>query len=124
MVYLNAMGDGEPIIRLNPNRTPAVRGTRLTVYSIMDLYFGGETPEVIAEFFRIPVGDAQAAIDYINDHMRELMPHYRRMIQRDRQGNPPHIEAILAKSHEKLMQKKRELEQKRAMEAGDARAAG
>jgi uncharacterized protein (DUF433 family) len=118
------MSDGEPIIRRNGNHAPAVRGTRLTVYSIMDLYFAGETPEAIAEFFRIPLGDAQAGIDYIDAHMRDLMPHYRQMLQRDRQGNPPHIEAILAQSHEKLMRKKQELEQQRLRGAGDARAAG
>jgi len=117
------MDDAEPIIRPFQG-TPAIHGTRLTVYHIMDFYFAGYTAEAMADFYKLPVGDVQAAIDYIDDHMRELMPHYRQMLERDRRGNPPHIEAILTKSHEKLMRLKHDLERKQAREAGDARAAG
>jgi uncharacterized protein (DUF433 family) len=117
------MTSDEPIIRNNRNNTPAVRGTRLTVYSIMDNYFDGETAESIAEFYRISFEEAAASIDYINSHMVELMPDYRKMLETDRQGNPPHIEAIFAKSHEKLIRLKAEFDAKR-VEAHDVSVAG
>ena len=113
----------ESIIYNNRNDTPAIRGTRLTVYSIMDFYFDGETSEAIAEFFRITPEEAQAAIEYINGHMAALMPHYQKMLERNRQGNSPEVEALLAKSHENLLRLKAEFDRKRA-EAASARIAG
>ena len=102
----------EPIIQ-NFGNSPAVRGTRLTVYAIMDNYFDGETAESIAEFYRITLEEAKAATDYIDLHMAELMPPYRKMLERDRQGNPPHIEALLAQSHEKFMKLKASIDKAR-----------
>jgi hypothetical protein len=40
---------------------PAIRGTRLTVFHLMDYFLAGETVEWVADFFQIPVGDARAA---------------------------------------------------------------
>ena len=114
----------EPIIRLNGNNTPAIRGTRLTVYSIMDHYFSGDTMERIAEVFRIPVEEAEAAAHYIDGHMAELMPSYRRMLQRDREGDSPEVRATYAASHARLMARKAELERKAMEGSGDARIAG
>src|SRR5437660_879232 len=117
------MSDCEPIIRPFGS-SPAIRGTRLTVYSIMDNYFSGETSEAIAEFYHITLEEAQAATDYIDQHMAQLMPRYRKMLQREREGNPPEIERLFERSREKLIRIKAELERKRAGEARDARVAG
>ena len=111
----------EPIIR-NFGNSPAIRGTRLTVYAIMDNYFDGETIESIADFYKIPIEDAKAAADYIDAHMAELMPPYRKMLERDRQGNPPHIELLLTQSHEKLMRLKEAHDKER--EAANVQVAG
>lgn len=103
---------------------PAIRGTRLTLYHIMDDYVARRPVEQVAEFYKLPVGDVVAAYSYIQQHEAEMKPQYEKMLERNRRGNPPHIEAILAKSHEKLMRRKAELDRKRAGELGDARAAG
>ena len=115
---------GEPIIRLNGNNTPAIRGTRLTVYAIMDYYFRGRSPEFIANLFSIPSEDIVAAQDYINTHMAELMPPYRRMLERDRQGDPPEVRARYAESHARLMARKEEVERRNREGTGNVRAAG
>ena len=112
----------EPIIRLNRNNTPAIRGTRLTVFSIMDHYFGGATPEWITDFFQVKPEETDAAIAYINSHMAELMPMYRKMLERDQRGNSPEVEAKFARAHEKLMRLKAEFERRKA-EAANARIA-
>jgi uncharacterized protein (DUF433 family) len=114
----------EPIICDNRNGTPSVRGTRLTVYNIMDHHLAGRSAASIGEFYDIPKGDAQAAVDYIDAHLSELMPTYQRDLERNRRGNPPHIEAMFAESHKKLMRLKEDLELKKRGETRDARAAG
>jgi uncharacterized protein (DUF433 family) len=115
------MSDEEPIIR-DWCGIPAVRGSRLTVLHIMDHTEAGRSTEWIAEFYRIPTADAQAAVDYIRQHHEELLPRYLKALERNRRGNPPHINAILAKSHEKLMRLKAEIDRRRE-EAGNARVA-
>jgi len=114
----------EPIIRLNRNNTPAIHGTRLTVYSIMDHYFDGWSIQSMAKLFRIPFEDAVAAVDYINSHMSDLMPEYHKMLERDRQGDSPEVRARYAESHARLMAKKEELDRRKREGAGDVRAAG
>jgi len=114
----------EPIIRENRNGTPSVRGTRLTVYNIMDHHLAGRPATSIAEFYGIPLGDAQAAMDYIDAHLGELMPKYQRDLEWARRGNPPHVEAMFAESHKKLMRLKEDLGRKTTGETRDARAAG
>lgn len=111
----------EPIIRDNQDRTPSLRGTRLTVFNIMDHHLAGRSVVSISGFYDIPIGDAQAAMDYIDAHLGELMPAYQRDLERKCRGNPPHIEAMFA---EKLMRLKEDLEHKESGETRDARAAG
>lgn len=114
----------EPIIRLNRNDTPAIHGTRLTVYSIMDYYFSGRSAEFIADLFRVSIEEVLAAQDYINSHMAELMPQYHRMLERDRQGDPPEVRARYAASHARLMALKEKLDRSKLEGTGDVRAAG
>ncbi len=90
----------------------------------MDNYFSGETPEAIAQFYRITLEEARAATDYIDGHMTELMPHYRAMLERDRQGDPPQVRERYAESHARLMALKEKLERQKTQRDGDARAAG
>ena len=104
--------------------TPAIRGTRITLYHVMDHYVARRSAEWTASFYGLPVTDIEAAFRYIGEHEAEMMPTYQKMLDRERQGNPPHIQAILARSHEKLMRRKAEFDRQREGEAGDARAAG
>jgi hypothetical protein len=90
----------------------------------MDNYFAGDTPQAIAEFYRITLEEAQAATRYIDEHMAELMPHYRKMLARDRQGDPPEVRARYPQAHARLMALKEKLERRKAQGDGDARAAG
>jgi hypothetical protein len=122
------MSEEEPIIRPNWNQDPSVRGSRLSVYNIMEFHLAGDKPDEIAGVFGISVGDAQAAVEYIELHREELLPVYNTIIERHRRGNPPEIEAKLAKSHEKFMSLKAQLESENSDAAkvgsGDSRLAG
>ena len=114
----------EPIIRPNRNNTPAIRGTRLTVYTIMDHYFSGWSTASMADLFRITLEECNAAVMYINSHMNELMPVYQKMLERDRQGDPPEVRARYAESHDRLMALKEKLDHQKREGAGDVRVAG
>ena len=105
-------------------RGPEIKGTRITVYDVMD-YHPDFAADWIANAFRLPVAHVELAIRYIEEHRAELTPIYQEMLERDRCGNPPEIEAKLAKSREKLLALKAELErQQSAAGAADARDAG
>ena len=85
-------------------RGPEIRGTRITVYVIMDHYGDPEWPaERIAGLYEITVAQARAALDYIAAHMDELKPEYDKMVARSKAGNPPEIRAKLAASRAKLL---------------------
>ena len=107
----------EPIIRPNFSGAPSIRGTRLSVYSIMDFHFAGDPPEEIADAFRITLDEARAAMTYIDEHKEELMPRYQEILDRNRRGNPPHIEAMLRQSHEKFVRLQAEFARKKAVAA-------
>jgi uncharacterized protein (DUF433 family) len=104
--------------------TPAIRGTRITLYHVMDHYLARRTEAWTAKFYGLPESDINAAYAYIAEHEAEMMPEYQKMLDRERRGNPPHVQAMLARSHEKLMRRKAEFDRQHKGEAGDARAAG
>jgi uncharacterized protein (DUF433 family) len=108
-------------------RGPEFKHTRITVYDIWD-HKDHHDPQFIADLFKLSVEEVLVAIRYIEEHKQELMPEYQEMLDAAARGNPPHIRAILAENHKKVLALKRELEAKKrqepAGETGDARAAG
>src|SRR5262245_61845324 len=80
-----------------------LEGTRITVYDIVHYLEGGWSPSLVAQVLRLPLEKVQAAGLYIEEHRDEVMPVHREIEERIARGNPPHIEALLETSHEKLM---------------------
>src|SRR5437588_3972858 len=113
----------EPIIQ-DRGRGPQISGRRITVYDVLDYYPKGWTVKQIAELFRLTEEQVEAAIQYIEEHKEEVMPKYERMVAFAARGNPPELEAKLAKSHDKLMCLREELDRKKAEGGANARAAG
>lgn len=83
-------------------RGPEIKGTRITVFDVMD-YHPKYSAEWIADLFRLPVPHVEVAIRYIEEHRAELMPQYQKMLDRDAAGNPPHIRALLEESHRRVL---------------------
>jgi uncharacterized protein (DUF433 family) len=104
-------------------RGPEIKGTRITVYDVMDYYTRGRDRAFIASILRLTPEEVDVAIRYIEEHRDEVYPKHQRMVEWAAQGNPPHILEKLKKSHEKLMARKAELEQE-ARERAAAEAAG
>lgn len=114
---------GQPVIH-DRGRGPEIRGTRITVYDILDHHPDkGWTRQQLAELFRVSVEQIDAALQYIDEHRDCVMRSYQRILDASAKGNPPEVQAKLAASHARLMAFKQELERKKR--AGrDARAAG
>jgi uncharacterized protein (DUF433 family) len=85
-------------------RGPEIKGTRITVYSILDYLLAAWHPDRIAAWFRLSSEQVRAAIDYINDHKAAVMAQYAKILERCERGNPPEVQAILDANHEKFLQ--------------------
>ena len=86
-------------------RGPELEGTRITVYRIMDFLADDDPPEVIARELDLTREQVRVALDYIEGHRPEVEKGYRAIMERIHRGNPPWVEALLAKSPEELKQR-------------------
>jgi uncharacterized protein (DUF433 family) len=90
---------------IDRGRGPEIEGTRITVYNVMDFLKHGDSAESIARDLLISVEEAQAAIDYIAAHREEVDAEYATIMERVNRGNPPWVEALLAKTPQELRQR-------------------
>jgi len=109
---------GEPVI-IDRGRGPEIKGTRITVYDILDYTTGNWHHTAIAALFRVSSDQVLAAIDYIDRHRDEIMPKYERMLERARRGNPPEVQAKLDAIREKNRPMWEERKRKWHAENGD-----
>lgn len=66
----------------------------------------------------------ELAIRYVEQHRDELMPVYQELLAFAARGNPPHIREWLDGARERLLAKKRELEERHARGDMNAKAPG
>lgn len=85
-------------------RGPEIKGTRITVYSILDYLLLAWDPDQIAASFRLSSQQVRAAIDYINEHTLEVLRAYVKILERAERGNPPEVQAIVDANHERFLQ--------------------
>jgi uncharacterized protein (DUF433 family) len=85
-------------------RGPEIRGTRITVYDLLDYLTAGWPVPRIAALFRISVEQAEAAVAYIEQHRAEVMANYARILERAERGNPPELQARLDAGHRRFQE--------------------
>jgi uncharacterized protein (DUF433 family) len=108
---------------IDRGRGPEIKGTRITVYDVLDYTRKGWHANSIALFFGLSTDQILAAIEYIQQHKDEVMSVYDELLKRDARGNPPEIEALLESSRGKARERAEEL--RRIREAnGDGHSAG
>jgi len=93
-------------------RGPEIKGSRITVYDVLDYVLECWDPARIATWFNISSRQVEAAIDYIREHTIEVLKDYVKILEREASGNPPEIKAKLEASHlraQKLKKKIREI---------------
>ena len=84
-------------------RGPEIKGTRITVYSILDFMIEGWHRERIAAFFQLHPEEVQAAMEYVREHTLEVLREYVRILERSEQGNPPEVQAKADARHEQFL---------------------
>jgi len=85
-------------------RGPEIKGTRITVYDILDYALECWPPERIAAWFDLQTSQVEAAIEYIGEHKIEVLTEYVKILERCRRGNPPELQAKLDARHAKFVE--------------------
>ena len=105
-------------IIIDRGRGPEIRGTRITVYDVVDYWKDGWRYDQIAGLFRLTPNEVQAAITYIEEHEQEVMADYQAILKRHeelrRRYHTPEIEAKLALNRQKLQERLAELQASRS----------
>jgi len=95
-------------------RGPEIKGTRITVYSILDFMIEGWHRERIADFFRIHPEEVESALTYIREHTLEVLREYVNILERCERGNPPALQAKLDVRHGEFQRLVREVREAKA----------
>lgn len=85
-------------------RGPEIKGTRITVYAILDYLIAGWHRERIADLFKVHPEEVEAATEYICEHTLDVMREYVKILERSEGGNPPELQAKLDASHERFLE--------------------
>jgi uncharacterized protein (DUF433 family) len=64
-------------------RGPSLAGTRITVYSVMDLIKAGRTRRYIAHMMLLTPEQVDAVFAYVEEHREEVEAAYERILQRE-----------------------------------------
>lgn len=64
-------------------RGPSLAGTRITVYSVMDLIKANRSRRHIAQFMLLTPEQVDAVFDYVEQHREEVEAAYERILQRE-----------------------------------------
>lgn len=104
-------------------RGPELKGTRITVYSILDYALECWPVERIAVLFDLSTHQVEAAIEYVREHKIEVLTHYVEILQRCERGNPPEVQAKLDAGHQRfleLVEQVRQIKERSTIEIHDA----
>ena len=94
---------------IDRGRGPEIKGTRITVYAVLDWVLECWPLERIAEWFDVTVPQVEAAVDYIREHTVEVLIDYVKILERAKQGNPPEVQAKIDASHQKILELKEQI---------------
>src|SRR5262245_7692678 len=82
---------------INRGRGPEIKGTRITVYTIVDYMKLGWHHSRIAIDLNLSSDQVLAAMKYIEENQKEVMAAYQRIVERSANAkNPPWVEEALA----------------------------
>jgi uncharacterized protein (DUF433 family) len=82
-------------IIIDRGRGPEIKDTRITVYDILDYLLLGWPHTRIAALFRVSPYEVLAAMECIRENKAEVIAEYAKMLEREKRGNPPELQARL-----------------------------
>jgi uncharacterized protein (DUF433 family) len=89
-------------IIIDRGRGPEIKGTRITVYDVLDYLIAGWHYNRIAALFRVTPVEVLAAMKHIRENTAEVIAEYAKMLEREKQGNPPELQARLDASSKRF----------------------
>jgi uncharacterized protein (DUF433 family) len=81
---------------------PKIKGTRITVYTVLEYLRAGRSRDWIAATLNLSSRQVQAAMDYLHEHEVGVAEDYGNILARIAGGNPPEVKAKLRANHEKV----------------------
>jgi uncharacterized protein (DUF433 family) len=98
--------------------SPRIRGTRITVHTIIDYLKHGWTHTQIAFLFSgVSPEDVLAAADYIGRNMDAMVAEYQSILERHRNHKyPPDVQRKLDEAHERFLKRVAEIRELRSRE--------
>ena len=96
-----------------------IEGTRISIYDVLTYSEAGWEMSRIAALLRINSAQVEAALDYVAANHDTVMENYRRILARIAKGNPPEIEAKLAQSHQRFLERVAEMQRRKESDARD-----
>lgn len=110
-----------PLIEITP-RGPSVAGTRITVYSVMDLIKANRSREYITQMMPLTLAQVDAVFEYVEQHREEVEAAYARILEREavkraeaelimRERTPWLFDIAPEERHRRLLQRAEELRQ-------------
>src|SRR5207244_4483961 len=106
---------------IDRGRGPEIKGTRITVYDVLDYTKHDWPPHSISLFLGITVEQVLAAERYIEEHKKDVWANYGKMLDRAARGNPPEIRAKFRQSRRKLKEFMKQLQAQKAQGVSDER---
>ncbi len=106
---------------IDRGRGPEIKGTRITIYDVVDYWKEGWRYDQIAGLFRLPPDDIQAAIQYIEEHKEEVVNDYLKITEQHKNVRyPSEVQEKLARNRQKLQAKLAQIRARRMLEVNDA----
>jgi uncharacterized protein (DUF433 family) len=106
---------------INRGRGPEIKGTRVTVYDVLDYVLDCWPQKRIADWFNVTVPQVEAAVEYIQEHTIEVLTDYIKILERAQRGNSPEVQARLAANHARFLELKREISEVEARAKNEIR---
>ena len=79
-----------------------IDGTRVTVWNVLHYLENGWSEEETANALGLSAEQVRAAVAYIDEHRLEVMAVHRQIEERNERGNPPDVEARLARTRARM----------------------
>jgi uncharacterized protein (DUF433 family) len=129
----HAASSGEPIAPddsrneahiVDAASNPRIKGTRITVYAVLEYLQAGWQRDEIARLFRLEPHQVEAAIHYIETHKEEVTAEFNKIMARIARGNPPELQARLDAIKGSARARLEELRRSRSQESANERHSG
>ncbi len=104
---------------IDRGRGPEIKGTRITVFDVLDYLLVGWAPARIAAWLGVSTDQVQAAVDYIEERRIEVLRDYLTILERLRRGNPPEVQARVEGGHARFQELVKQVREARAAGAAD-----